>query len=435
MDYSIYISEQDYADLKNLLPLLGKIIFSVDQTKQEQQLYSRFDDELRKIESPGTANSAKNPGNVNSAQIVHIGGDDEDMQKLKYGDGSITPCLRTRKDGTLRRYYQGRIYIDGKQTSVYANTKAECEAKLKALRSERKAKFEEPGESKFSFTNYGQWLDKWLELCKEGKIKRTYQDELVLNVQRVKDGLGNIKLKDLTPIAVLSYIAKLPRRNLTVKLYDIINGSLQKAEDFGLIKKNPCKAVDRPTYEAEKRRAFELSEQCAILDELTGKHRRLFFFLCSTGLRIGEFLALDRNCINFDRNVIRVKASANVQTGKIGTTKTKNSVRSIYFAPELFETFNIDELGTYTYSGIKKAFIKAYKKLGIKNVSLTHSCRHTYASMLYASGVSDKIIQSQLGHAALSTTVDVYTDILMNGKSPIYEYILSLKKVIENRLL
>ena len=62
---------------------------------------------------------------------------------------------------------------------------------------------------------------------------------------------------------------------------------------------------------------------------------------------------------------------------------------------------------------------------------MTHSCRHTYASMLYAAGVSDKVIQGQLGHASVSTTLDIYTDILLVGESPIYEYISALKKKLE----
>lgn len=355
------------------------------------------------------------------------------MPKLKHGDGSITCRHRTNKNGKTRRYYQGRIYIDGKQISVYAATKAECAAKLRKLQEERQQ--QNGNQTELHFSTYAQWLDKWLSLCKEGKIKRTYQSELILNVDRVKKALGNLRLKAIKPLNVLEYIASLPRRNLTVKLYDVVNGSLQKAEDFGLIKKNPCRAIDRPTYEANKRRAFELAEQCSILNALTGKHKQLFFFLCCTGLRIGEFLALDKSCIDFERHTIKVKASVDIKTGEVGTTKTKTSVRNVYFAEQLFEVFNVEDFGIYSYSGIKKAFLKAYKKVDIEGVSLTHSCRHTFASMLYAAGVSDKVIQSQLGHAAVSTTLDVYTDVLINGNSPIFDYILTLKKALEKRFL
>ena len=38
-----------------------------------------------------------------------------------------------------------------------------------------------------------------------------------------------------------------------------------------------------------------------------------------------------------------------------------------------------------------------------------HSIRHTYATMLYESGVDIKSAQKLLGHANFQTTMDVYT--------------------------
>lgn len=445
MDYSIYISEQDYVDLKRLLPLLGKIIFSVDQTKQEQQLYSRFDDNLRKTKSPGTAISAKIPGNVNSAQIVHIGGDNEDMQKLKYGTGSISRRQRKRKDGTYRRFYQGRIYRNGKQVTVYGSTQAECLAKLKALREEieiekrkiarlRKSEPEAAG-GKFVFRTYGEWLDEWVKQFKKGNLREDYFEEFSRRVAKIKEDLGELQLRKIESLELLHYLNSMPKRNSTVKTYDIINGSLQKAEDFGIIKRNPCKVIERPTYTAQKRRAFELSEQTKILSALNERYSKAFYFLCCTGLRIGEFLALQPCDVDFDRHFIRVDSAMSLKSGKDKETKTIAGVRKVYFADELFEVFGTDALGTFTYYGIKKAFSKVYKKLGIKGVSLTHSCRHTFSSLLYAVKVSDKIIQLQMGHADVATTMETYTDILMKGESPILDYIRKLKSTLNNTLL
>lgn len=365
----------------------------------------------------------------------HIGGDDD--MHLKYGDGSIKRYYRTTKNGTRRCYWRARIYIDNKQISVYAKTQAECLGKLKELQKNRNTE-DTPLPSNDTFNQnrtYAEWLELWVKLCKEDKIKNTYRNELAAHVAKVKAALGQYKLRELKPLNILTYIKSLPRRNLTVKLYDIINGSLQKAADFGIIKLNPCKALDRPTFEAQERRAFELSEQCAILDTLEGKHKRAFFFLCATGLRVGEFLALKREDVDFERGIISVSRSMNIQTGEIVPPKTKNSVRRIYFAPELFDEFHLDDFGTYTYSGVKKAFLKVYRRLNLKNISLTHSCRHTFASMLCACGLPIKIVQMLLGHAAFSTTMDIYTNVLLNGTSPIYSYVMKLKDEVKKRLL
>lgn len=359
-------------------------------------------------------------------------GGDEALRKLKYGEGSITMRTRRNKDGTIRRFWQGRFTIDGRQRSVYGRTQAECLEKLKKLKEEYRSnmppKYTERG---IAHAFYSAWLDEWVLEFKQNKIRASTLEGTKYLIERVKQALGGIRLAKLQPMDILKYLNSLPRSNTTVKIYNIINGSLQKAEDFGYIRRNPCRAVERPKYEKQKRRAFELAEQSKILAALEGKHKQAFFFMCCTGLRIGEFLALRKENIDYARGCLNVVASENVHSGEVGKTKTVAGKRRVYFVPQLFEEFDTDLLGSFTYSGIKKAFGKAYTNVGLEGISLTHSCRHTYASMLYAAGVSDKVIQGQLGHASVSTTLDIYTDILLVGESPIYEYISALKKKLE----
>lgn len=354
------------------------------------------------------------------------------MRKLRYGEGSITQRTRRNKDGTERRFWQGRYYVDGRQRSVYGRTQAECLAKLKKLKEEcrgnKPPKYTERG---IAHAYYSAWLDEWLLEFKQNKVRPGTLSDMVQLVDRVKSALGGMRLASIKPMDILKYLNTLPRSNTAVKIYNIINGSLQKAEDFGYIRRNPCRAVERPKYEKQKRRAFELAEQSEILAALEGKHKQAFFFMCCTGLRVGEFLALRPENIDYLRGCLNVVASENVHSGERGKTKTAAGKRRVYFAPELFEAFDVTLLGTFTYSGIKKAFGKAYEKVGLEGISLTHSCRHTYASMLYAVGISGKVIQGQLGHASVSTTLDIYTDILLVGESPIYKYISALKKKLE----
>lgn len=366
------------------------------------------------------------------------------MRKFKYGDGCLKPCSRKRKDGTERRFYKGRIYIDGVQRAVYGRTQAECLEKLKDLREERdreraqrllniEGQPRKSGQS--TFRTYGEWLDEWAEQCKVGKQKETYTPEFKRQVGKVREALGGLILRKIEPLELQRYFNSLPRSNTAVKKYDIINGSLQKAEDFGIIKKNPCKAVDKPTYAKQKRRAFELAEQCDVLAELPKRYAAVFFFLCATGLRIGEFLALRPDNVNFEKHFITVEASLDIKSGARVEPKTAAGVRKVYFAPGLFARFDAQAFGTYTYNGIKKAFNKVFKRLNITGISVTHSCRHTFASMLYAVGITDKIIQSLCGHADVGTTVNVYTDILTAGGSPLLDYVLQLKSVLKSILI
>lgn len=157
--------------------------------------------------------------------------------------------------------------------------------------------------------------------------------------------------------------------------------------------------------------------------------------LCCTGLRIGEFLALTADDFDMERHVIYVKSSKNSKSGNVNKPKTAAGVRKVYFNEDLLVGFDISTLGTYTYNAIKKAFKKALKQLNLTDISVTHSCRHTFASLLFAVGVNGKIIQRLMGHASITTTLDTYTDILMKGTSPIYEYISKLKSTLISTLI
>ena len=377
---------------------------------------------------------------VKTTQIEHIEGENDDMpKKLKYGEGTICRRQRTTKKG-IRRYWQGRIYHDGRQIAVYANTQVECLRKMGELRnalsvSKQTHPKATPIYSSEELSNVkpltlGKWLDEWLQEFKADKTRRRYYNDLCRYSEKLKTALGDLKLKKLEPMTLQKYFNSLPRTNATAKLYGVLKDCLQRAEDFGIIKKNPLKVISKPKYRKQERRPFELKEQTAILNALPDRYKAVFFFLCSTGLRIGEFLALTPQSVDFNRKYIKVDESQDIETHENGDTKTAAGVRKVYFADELFEKLDVHTLGTYTYNAIKKAFTKVYNALNIDGISATHSCRHTYASMLYAVGVSDKVIQKQCGHADLSTTMNIYTDILTCGESPIYNYISKLKEVL-----
>lgn len=283
------------------------------------------------------------------------------MPKLKYGEGTICPRYRTNKDGNVRRYWQGRIFKDGKQITVCAKTQAECLAKMKQLktqlninRSTNKTDNDKPELTLDGrYLTFGQWLDQWLTEFKIKKLRPGYYAELCNKVEKIKISLGDLKLNKIKPFELQRYINSLPSKNNTVKIYDIINGSLQKAEDFEIIRRNPCRAIDRPTYEKEKRRAFELSEQCDVLNALPERYRSVFFFLCCTGLRIGEFLALTPQNIDFGHSFINVKASRDLKSNEEGKTKTSASVRKVYFSDELPYSAHICTLYTVSpYSSL-----------------------------------------------------------------------------------
>jgi integrase len=49
----------------------------------------------------------------------------------------------------------------------------------------------------------------------------------------------------------------------------------------------------------------------------------------------------------------------------------------------------------------------AWARAGLARITL-HECRHTFASLMIAAGVNAKALQTFMGHASISVTLDLY---------------------------
>jgi len=68
--------------------------------------------------------------------------------------------------------------------------------------------------------------------------------------------------------------------------------------------------------------------------------------------------------------------------------------------------------GHLTRTAVYRLFRQHATAVGIPKRFSIHSCRHTYASMLYrASGFNLRLVQKQLGHRSIQTT-QIYADVL-----------------------
>lgn len=60
---------------------------------------------------------------------------------------------------------------------------------------------------------------------------------------------------------------------------------------------------------------------------------------------------------------------------------------------------------------VTKAFVRISKSAGLNGVRL-HDLRHTHATLMLKVGVPVKVVSERLGHANISTTMDIYSHVL-----------------------
>lgn len=159
----------------------------------------------------------------------------------------------------------------------------------------------------------------------------------------------------------------------------------------------------------------------------------IFRILAFTGLRSGELRALKWKDINFKDKTITINKSMMMLDNiyEEATTKTKFSNRVIYldnvtlsYLKQLRKEkkcisldnhiFNIKCRYDYRLKWIYKDFPH------LKKISI-HGFRHTHATLLFESGVTAKDIQHRLGHANISTTLNIYTHITDEKRKDVSE--------------
>ena len=167
--------------------------------------------------------------------------------------------------------------------------------------------------------------------------------------------------------------------------------------------------------------------------------RNLGIYLClSTGMRIGEICALKWGDINLATEMISVNRTIEriyiIEKGMkhtelvIGTPKTKNSIRDIPMSRELLKiirplkkvmnddfyvlTNEAKPTEPRTYRNYYKQLLK---QLNIPNLKF-HGLRHSFATRCIESQCDYKTVSVILGHANISTTLNLYVHPNMEQK-------------------
>ena len=395
-----------------------KIQSAVSALAEVGALISELGFRLDEISRSGVENVALKLNSKNSNLVKENVKEGDPLVKLQYGHGCIAVRLRFNKNGTVHKVYEGKYYDEfGNRRSVYAKTQQECLKLLKAAHPVKDKK--KPVKQKYATVK--DWLVIWYnEFKKESLRDKSRQSyEAIINTI-ITPALGNYRLNALSGEQLQRFFNSIKHGNTRLKTFQILNACIKKAIVLRKVSLNPCDAVELPKFKKKKRRPFEYEEQNLILENANDRFKKAFFFLCATGLRVGEFLALTKDDFYLEDNCFVVNKS--IVDGKLTETKTEASNRTVHFAPKLLSFFDLDLLGTYTYNALRVATERLFKSLNIKNASL-HSTRHTFATICHSLGMNDKVLQSLLGHSTLAVTQDVYTHLMKKGTSIIYDYL------------
>ncbi len=145
------------------------------------------------------------------------------------------------------------------------------------------------------------------------------------------------------------------------------------------------------------------------------KHKVIFTFIYSSGLRVGEVVILKPEDIDVNRNLIHIKRA---KGKKDRYTLLSNTAKGI------FEHYTLKEApSNYLFPGskynshlsirsVQTIMNRKVKELNIKKHVTVHSLRHSFATHLLEQGTDIRYIQELLGHKNIKTT-ELYTHVAL----------------------
>lgn len=249
-------------------------------------------------------------------------------------------------------------------------------------------------------------------------------------VKRIVKSFGNASAKSVTPLQIEKYIAE--NDNYSPKTIKNTISFLSSAYKYAINKdeldKNPCDKVSLPKQNKKEIKVLaeeDIPRFMKALDNETMDLKVLCELALFCGLRLSELLAITYEDINFDFKTIRIDKSRHKVKGGtvIQPPKTERSNRIVAVPDFIIEDIkNLEHITDceylIQYCGEPMRHDYAVRRMSIirkrYDFDITiHGLRHTFASMLHKSGDFDLAeISAALGHANLSTTLNIYTHVM-----------------------
>lgn len=177
----------------------------------------------------------------------------------------------------------------------------------------------------------------------------------------------------------------------------------------GDLKSNPAEVVSHPKFEQAPPRILSRIEYRALRDACRGDARiaAIVELLLQTGMRISELAALSLNDVDFDRNIIFIKAQDSRASRKVPMNKSAKTALSAYIQvrPRAREKtiFLTKTCRPFLVRNIRTAIDRYFRLAGIKGAKV-NDLRHTFIVEQLKAGTPLVYVSQLVGHKRITTT-------------------------------
>lgn len=342
----------------------------------------------------------------------------------------------------------------GKKRNRFTKTvqaKSELDASKKlALFVAEVEKNENPTSKK---TTFEQFTAKWRELHAKKLAAKTQHEYNYYLDERILPAIGHLRLDRLRPTHLLEFYEQLrepgarndgdetrPLSEQTIMHYHrLIHSMLEIAVQWQYLPNNVAKRIAAPVVPDREMVVYTQDQVRAMMDKLEGEPLKYWLGVMiplTCGLREGEVMGLEWVNIDLETGVFKVVKSSQYLPGKgtfEKTPKTRAGLRGLRFPAFVLTVLKEHHLqqakkqlklgdkwqksgrvmttwnGRAMYAGTLSQWFPAFIKRHKLDYLNYHGLRHTFATLMDRSAISDADLSRLLGHTRISTTKNLYT--------------------------
>jgi integrase len=356
-----------------------------------------------------------------------------------------TLAKRSNGDGTIVQRRDGRFCAiatlpNGSRRCMYARTKSEANAKLRAALETIRKGSDLPSEK----LNVETFMRRWLEAKRAQVRPRTWMRYEGDTRVHILPAIGHLKLVRLEPRHLEALYSDSLQSGLSSTsvhhLHTMIHGALHHALRRGLVLRNVADLVDPPSLQHHEMLFLTPDEVQTFLDSLEDDPMEaLYTVAATTGMREGELFGLHWRQVDLRQGTISVitQLERGGDQPVFSAPKTARSRRRVLLCARAVETLqkhkarqseqrlhvgsewrDLDVVFPNEIGGplcqtnvIKRSFRPALRRARLPRLRF-HDLRHTAATTLLAQGVNPKVVSEMLGHSSVAFTLQTYSHVV-----------------------
>ena len=376
-----------------------------------------------------------------------------------------------RKDG---RYVFRYTTIRGEHRAVYAKDLAELRKKEVKIRRSIEDGLDPDRAERITLNElFDEYISQKYDLKQSTRTNYKYMYNHYVRESFGKMRISKIKYTDVKKFYYSLILEKGFKPNSMEIVNTLLHPAFTMAVRDGLLRLNPTDGVMTEikksySWEKKKRHALTIPEQRAFTNYIanSAEYRGwypLFTVMLGTGCRIGEVLGLrwqdidfKNRTININHNLVYRAQDDGTCINRVNSPKTSAGIRIIPMLDEVFDAFleeyqyqkvigfSTDEIDGYSgfvfCTGEGKVYLPGMINRTIHSICADynkeeaakaeeekrdpvllphfscHHLRHTFCTRFCENETNLKVIQEIMGHADISTTMDVYAEATQEKK-------------------